>query len=79
MAFEACATAHYWARVALRHGHQIKIIPAKAIVPFRQGHKTDRNDALAVAEAAKRPNIKVAPHKGIDHRFLPANRHSRLR
>ena len=27
VAFEACATAHYWACVALRHGHQIKIIP----------------------------------------------------
>ena len=49
VAFEACATAHYWARVAQRHGHQIKIIPAQAIVPFRQGHKTDSNDALAVA------------------------------
>ena len=50
--FEACATAHYWSRYAREHGHQTKIIPAKAVVPFRQGHKTDRNDALAVAEAA---------------------------
>jgi len=65
VAFEASASAHYWARVAKRSGHEIKIIPAKAIVPFRQGHKTDKNDALAVAEAASRPNIKVAPHKGI--------------
>jgi transposase len=52
VAFEACATSHYWARVAQRHGHRIKIIPAKAVTPFRQGHKTDENDALAVAEAA---------------------------
>jgi len=65
VAFEACATAHYWARAALKLGHEIKIIPAKAIVPFRQGHKTDSNDALAVAEAAKRPNIKVAPRKDV--------------
>lgn len=77
VAFEACATAHYWARVALRQGHEIKIIPAKAIVPFRQGHKTDSNDALAVAEAAKRPNIKVAPHKGITQQGMQSIQRSR--
>ena len=49
VAFEACATAHHWARVAQRHGHEVKIIPAKAVMPYRQGHKTDENDALAVA------------------------------
>jgi len=31
VAFEACATAHYWARVAQRQGHEVKIIPAKAV------------------------------------------------
>lgn len=77
VAFEACATAHYWARVAQRHGHQIKIIPAQAIVPFRQGHKTDSNDALAVAEAANRPNIKVAPCKGIEQQGMQSVQRSR--
>ena len=77
MAFEACATAHYWARVTLRHGHQIKIIPAQAIVPFRQGHKTDSNDALAVAETANRPNIKVAPCKGIEQQGMQSVQRSR--
>ncbi len=77
VAFEACATAHYWARVALRHGHQIKIIPAQAIVPFRQGHKTDSNDALAVAETANRPNIKVAPCKGIEQQGMQSVQRSR--
>ena len=50
VAFEACATAHHWARLAAKHGHQVKIIPAIAVAPFRQGHKTDKNDALAVAD-----------------------------
>ncbi len=77
VAFEACASAHYWARVAKRGGHEIKIIPAKAIVPFRQGHKTDKNDALAVAEAANRPNIKVAPHKGIEQQAMQSVQRSR--
>ncbi len=77
VAFEACATAHHWARYAQQHGHQVKIIPAKAVVPFRQGHKTDKNDALAVAEAAKRPNIKEAPLKTLEQQGLQSIQRSR--
>jgi transposase len=77
VAFEACATAHYWARVAQRYGHGVKIIPAKAVAPFRQAHKTDPNDALAVAEAASRPNIKEAPLKSIEQQGLQALQRSR--
>jgi len=77
VAFEACATAHYWARAAKRHGHEVKIIPAKAVTPFRQGHKTDPNDALAVAEAARRPNVKLSPLKSIDQQSLQSIQRSR--
>ena len=77
VAFEACATAHYWSRVARRHGHETKIIPALAVAPFRQGHKTDQNDALAVAEAARRPNIKEAPIKTVEQQSMQAVQRSR--
>ena len=77
VAFESCATSHYWARVAVRHGHEARIIPAKAVAPFRQGHKTDSNDALAVAEAARRPNIKEAPMKTVEQQGLQAIHRSR--
>ena len=77
VAFESCATAHYWARAAERHGHEARIIPAKAVAPFRQGHKTDSNDALAVAEAARRPNIKEAPMKTTEQQGLQAIHRSR--
>ncbi|MBD3609722.1 MAG: IS110 family transposase [Gammaproteobacteria bacterium] len=77
VAFEACATAHYWARMAQRYGHSVKIIPAKTIVPFRQGHKTDSNDALAVAEAARRPNIKEAPMKSVEQQGMQSIQRSR--
>ena len=77
VAFEACATSHYWARVAQRHGHEVKILPAKAVFPFRQGHKTDENDALAVAEAARRPNVKLAPIKTIEQQGLQAIQRAR--
>jgi transposase len=77
VAFEACATAHHWARLATTYGHQVKIIPAISVAPFRQGHKTDKNDALAVAEAANRPNIKIAPMKSIDHQSVQSIQRSR--
>ena len=77
VAFETCATAHYWARVAQRHGHEVKIVPAKVVTPFRQGHKTDENDALAVAEAASRPNVKEAPMKTVEQQGLQAMQRSR--
>ena len=77
VAFEACATAHHWARLATTYGHQVKIIPAISVAPFRQGHKTDKNDALAVAEAANRPNVKIAPMKSIDHQSIQSIQRSR--
>lgn len=77
VAFEACATAHYWARVAQRHGHEVRIVPAKVVMPFRQGHKTDENDALAVAEAASRPNVCEAPLKTVEQQGLQAIQRSR--
>jgi transposase len=77
VAFEACATSHYWARAAERNGHDVRIIPAKFVAPFRQGHKTDSNDALAVAEAARRPSIKEAPMKTVEQQALQAIHRSR--
>jgi len=77
VAFEACATAHYWSRFAQANGHKTKILPALAVAPFRQGHKTDKNDALAIAEAANRPNIKEAPYKTVDQQALQAIHRSR--
>ncbi len=48
-----------------------------AVAPFRLGHKTDQNDALAVAEAAGRPNIKQAPIKSIEQQSMQAIQRSR--
>lgn len=77
MAFEACASAHHWARTAKAHGHEVRLLPAISVSPFRQGHKTDQNDALAVAEAAGRPNLKEAPLKSLEQQALQAIQRSR--
>ena len=43
VAFESCASAHYWARLAERHGHEPRIIPAKAVAPLFSGPSTSRS------------------------------------
>lgn len=57
---EACGGSHYWCRYAQSLGHEVKALPARRVKAFRQGHKTDANDALAIATAARQPHLKPA-------------------
>lgn len=59
VAMESCAGTHYWARYAKEQGHQVKAMSARKVKPFRQGHKTDENDAEAIAIAAAQPQVKA--------------------
>ena len=63
VAMEACGSAHHWCWFAEEHGHKVILLPPHNVAPYRQGHKTDRTDALAVLEAAKRPDHKQAVKK----------------
>ena len=58
VAVEACGSAHYWAKVARGYGHQVMLIPPLFVKRFLSGHKTDKNDALAIAVASKQPDVK---------------------
>jgi transposase len=58
VAMEACGGTHYWARYAIEQGHQVKSMSARRVKAFRQGQKTDANDALAIAIAALQPHVK---------------------
>ena len=60
---EACSGAHYWAREFGKLGHEPRIIAAKFIEPYRKGGKNDNNDAEAICEAVRRPNIWFVPVK----------------
>ena len=73
VAMEACYSSHYWARLFESFGHHVMLIPAQHVKPFVRGNKNDHNDALAIAEAAQRPNIKCVPIKTVaqqDIQFL---------
>jgi len=63
---EACSGAHYWAREFAQLGHEVRIIAVKFIEPYRKGGKNDNNDAEAICEAVRRPNIWHVPVKSAD-------------
>lgn len=70
VAMEACGSAHHWGRLAQSLGHKVMIIPAKTVAPFRQGHKTDSNDALAIAIAARQHQTRSASVKTLEQQAL---------
>ena len=65
---ETCGGAHYWARQLQALGHQVRLVPAQAVHALRRGQKNDYNDALAIAEAVRRPEQRfVAVKSESDH------------
>lgn len=67
---EACGGSHYWARQIKALGHDVGLISPQFVTPFRKGHKTDVNDALAIAEAGLRPDMRFVPAKGIEQQDI---------
>lgn len=70
IAIEACGTSHYWARYVQSLGHTAQLITPRSVTPFRQGHKTDKNDALAIATASQQVNIKSVGIKTVEQQAL---------
>lgn len=55
VAFEACSGAHWLAHRLMALGHRVKLLTPESVRPFAKAQKNDWNDALAIAEAARRP------------------------
>jgi len=68
VAMEACSGAHHWARRCLEHGLVPRLMAAQFVKPFRksQGNKNDRNDAEAIATAARQGNMRFVAVKMVD-------------
>ena len=60
---EACGSAHYWARVAQRHGHEVRLMPPTYVKAYVKRNKTDAIDAEAICEALSRPTMRFVPVK----------------
>jgi len=54
---EACGSAHYWARCVRQLGHRVRLLAPQHVRAFNRGQKNDRNDAWAIACAARQPGI----------------------
>ena len=70
LVMEACSGAQHWARLAKQHGHKVVLIPPKLVASYRQGQKTDANDALAIYEASKRAKLKESVQKTVAQQGL---------
>lgn len=70
VAMEACYSSHYWARCFQQMGHTVRLLPAQHVSPFVRGNKSDHNDAVAIAEASLRPNIRSVPIKSVDQQDI---------
>jgi transposase len=69
---EAGMATHYVARELLALGHDVRQVPPAYAKPFRQAHKNDFRDALAIAEAVQRPTTRFVPVKTDDQLDLQA-------
>ena len=70
VAMEACSSAHYWARTFESLGHTVRLIPPQHAKAFARTHKSDARDALAIAEAALRPELHAVPIKSVAQQDL---------
>lgn len=69
VAMEACSGGHYWARLFMAHGHQVRLIAPKFVAPYRMSGargKNDAADAAAICEAVQRPAMRFVPVKSVD-------------
>jgi len=49
---EACGSAHYWGRRFTQQGHEVRLVPPHIAAKYRCGNKNDKNDTVAIYEAA---------------------------
>jgi len=66
VAMEACGGAHEWARRFVEFGHDVRLIAARFVTPYRKSGKNDGNDAEAICEAARRPNMRFVAVKTLE-------------
>jgi transposase len=60
---EACAGSHFLGAVLREQGHQVRLIPAQFVKPYRKSNKNDFLDAEAIAEAVTKQNMRFAQLK----------------
>src|SRR5579872_1779650 len=60
---EACAGAHFMGAALREQGHEVRLIPAQFVKPYRKSNKNDFIDAEAIAEAVTKQNMRFVQIK----------------
>jgi transposase len=60
---EACAGAHFMGGRLREQGHEVRLIPAQFVKPYRKSNKNDFIDGEAIAEAVNKQNMRFAQLK----------------
>jgi transposase len=63
---EACGSAHHWARIIGRYGHQVRLMPPNYVKPYVKRNKNDGRDAEAICEAVSRPTMRFVAVKTVE-------------
>src|SRR5881392_3059236 len=69
---EACGSAHHWARVIGRYGHQVRLMPPAYVKAYVKRNKNDGRDAEAICEAVSRPTMRFVPVKSVEQQATMA-------
>ena len=70
--FEACGSAHYWAREMEALGHKVKLIAPQYVRPFVKRQKNDAADAEAIVVAARQPEMRFVAPKTVEQQSRAA-------
>ena len=68
--FEACGSAHHWARTLEQLGHTVQLLPPHETRRYVRRNKTDRADAKALLEAARNEEIHPVPVKSVSQQAV---------
>ncbi|MFQ3280938.1 IS110 family transposase [Reinekea sp.] len=60
---ESCGGSQYWALELRKLGHDVRLMNAKYVIPYRRKGKNDLNDAEAICEAVTRPSMSFVAVK----------------
>src|SRR5260221_8222570 len=74
---EACGSAHHWARVIGRYGHQVRLMHPGYVKAYVKRNKNDGRDAEAICEAVGRPNMRFVAVKSVEQQATLAVHNTR--